>query len=338
MASCAFGSVVIKSQRRPRRRATAASRRKLKTWSDDPCRCSAGHSSALTPSRNAYLRSKTRGKPRKASAARSFSPYGRRQHPSEAKEQSRRGYIPQIDQQIAPFAPSTISGSRAPPAAVAAMFYSAIVRPGKAAAYVPPPEEHMLHLSQACLAHDVPEGTRVSLLVKSDRGEEAALLCTLCAGRQDTVPLDQYLAHYAEFSVAGGAAVHLSGWVGACWGFGRHRGLRRHLSAAMAESVAAAVVASSVKRRLNQGAAPCALTAPPPSKPSRVTGTTRRSTRRTTRGWRTRTRWVRPRGAVGAELQLLPLMPSLSWRSIDFARVAPTQLNSCQNSTLHPPG
>lgn len=69
----------------------------------------------------------------------------------------------------------------------------------------------MLHLSQACLAHDVPEGKRASLLVRFDENEEPAVLCTLCAGRQDTVPLDQFFSHYCEFSVAGGATIHLSG-------------------------------------------------------------------------------------------------------------------------------
>jgi hypothetical protein len=96
------------------------------------------------------------------------------------------------------------------------MFYSATVAPNKPAVYVPPPEEHMLHLSQACLAHDVREGTRVSLLARVGPGEEPALLCTLTAGRLDTVALDQFFAHYVEFTVAGNATVHLSGCARAC--------------------------------------------------------------------------------------------------------------------------
>lgn len=69
----------------------------------------------------------------------------------------------------------------------------------------------MLHLSQACLPHDAPEGTRASLLVRFEEGEEPAVLCTLCAGRLDTVALDQFVTHYAEFTVAGNATIHLSG-------------------------------------------------------------------------------------------------------------------------------
>lgn len=91
------------------------------------------------------------------------------------------------------------------------MFYSGVVAPGKPAVYVPPPSEHMLHLSQAALPHDAPVGTRVSLLVRLG-DEPPAVLCTLCAGRQDTIPLDQFLSGYAEFTVAGNATVHLSGY------------------------------------------------------------------------------------------------------------------------------
>lgn len=91
------------------------------------------------------------------------------------------------------------------------MFYRAVVAPKKPAVFVPPPEEHMLHLSQAALPHDVKEGTRASLLVRFDPNEEPAVLCTLCAGRLDTVALDQFFSHYCEFSVAGNATIHLSG-------------------------------------------------------------------------------------------------------------------------------
>lgn len=143
------------------------------------------------------------------------------------------------------------------------MFYRAVARPGKPAVFVPPPDEHFLHLSQArgapapaarcripdrpnahdhtptrphahgptraqaALAHDVPEGTRASLLVRFDPEEEPALLCTLTAGRLDTVALDQFLAHYAEFTVAGGAAIHLSGFAAAPAPAPRRSGGRR---------------------------------------------------------------------------------------------------------------
>jgi hypothetical protein len=92
------------------------------------------------------------------------------------------------------------------------MFYKAVVKPGgKPAVFVPPPEEHMLHLSQAALPHDVPPGTRASLMVTPGRDEEAVVLCTLCAGGLDTVPLDQFFSHYTEFTVAGGAPIHITG-------------------------------------------------------------------------------------------------------------------------------
>ena len=99
------------------------------------------------------------------------------------------------------------------------MFYHEVVAPGKPVPFVPPPQDVMLHLSQACLAHDAPEGARVSLLARLDADEQPAVVCTLTAGRQDNAPLDLFLSHYAEFSVAGrgGAngqppAVHLSGY------------------------------------------------------------------------------------------------------------------------------
>lgn len=57
-------------------------------------------------------------------------------------------------------------------------FYGAVVRPTQATPFVPPPEDWVLHLSQAALAADVPEGKRVSLLVKH-ADEEPTIICTL---------------------------------------------------------------------------------------------------------------------------------------------------------------
>lgn len=91
------------------------------------------------------------------------------------------------------------------------MFYGAVVKPDKGTVYVPPPEEYILHLSQAALPATVKEGTRASVLVQI-ADEDPIVVCTLCAGRLDTVPLDQYISEYAEFTVSGKAEVHLTGY------------------------------------------------------------------------------------------------------------------------------
>lgn len=80
------------------------------------------------------------------------------------------------------------------------MFYGAVIAPGKPTAYVPPPEDWNLHLSQAALSADVPDGTRVSLLAKL-REEEPVIIATLTAGKLDSVPLDLFFEEYVEFSV-----------------------------------------------------------------------------------------------------------------------------------------
>ena len=76
-------------------------------------------------------------------------------------------------------------------------FYGAVVKPGKPAPFVPPPEEWALHLSQASLPASVKEGKRVSLLVKDQEGHQF-ILCTLKAGTTDSVPLDLFFNEYAE--------------------------------------------------------------------------------------------------------------------------------------------
>jgi len=71
------------------------------------------------------------------------------------------------------------------------MFYGAVVKPGRDTPLVPHADGFALHLSQASLAADVKVGTRASLLVKLGDNEESVVLCTLSAGTQDTVLLDQ---------------------------------------------------------------------------------------------------------------------------------------------------
>ncbi|MEW5319409.1 MAG: hypothetical protein WDW38_010563 [Sanguina aurantia] len=90
-------------------------------------------------------------------------------------------------------------------------FYGAIIKPGKPTAFVPPPDMSMhLHLSQATLSASVPEGKRVSLMLKME--EQEIIIATLTAGRLDSVNLDLFLGEYAEFSVTGGYEVHLAGY------------------------------------------------------------------------------------------------------------------------------
>lgn len=92
------------------------------------------------------------------------------------------------------------------------MFFGTVVKPGSNNPLVPHADGFSLHLSQASLAADVPTGTRASILVKLDPREEPVVLCTLCAGNQDTVLLDQFMTEYAELSVMGDVPVHLTGY------------------------------------------------------------------------------------------------------------------------------
>lgn len=92
------------------------------------------------------------------------------------------------------------------------MFFGAVVRPGKAHPLVPHADGYTLHLSQASLAADVKTGTRASVLVRLGPKEAPVVLCTLCAGSQDTVLLDQFMAEYAELSIQGSVPVHLTGY------------------------------------------------------------------------------------------------------------------------------
>lgn len=93
------------------------------------------------------------------------------------------------------------------------MFFGAVIKPGKKPSpIVPHADGYTLHLSQASLSAVVPAKSRVSLLVHVQGEKEPVVLCTLCAGVQDTVPLDQFLAEYAELSVLGDAPVHVTGY------------------------------------------------------------------------------------------------------------------------------
>jgi FK506-binding nuclear protein len=92
------------------------------------------------------------------------------------------------------------------------MFFGAVVKPGRNYPLVPHAEGFALHLSQASLAADVKNGTRASVLVKLGHEDDAVVLCTLCAGTQDTVLLDQFMTEYAELSIQGSVPVHITGY------------------------------------------------------------------------------------------------------------------------------
>lgn len=98
-------------------------------------------------------------------------------------------------------------------------FFGLVVKAGsKPAVFVPPPEAWNLHLSQASLPATVKEGTRVSVKCKYGSGDESGeevIICTLAAGKLDSVSLDLFFDRYAEFTLVGnaqGVEVHLSGY------------------------------------------------------------------------------------------------------------------------------
>lgn len=85
------------------------------------------------------------------------------------------------------------------------MFYGGVVKPGKPLPVVPHADAYALHLSQAALpAAGVKDRARASLCV-SVGGEPPVVLCTLCAGSQDTVLLDQFLVSSTLPAGAAGA-------------------------------------------------------------------------------------------------------------------------------------
>lgn len=91
------------------------------------------------------------------------------------------------------------------------MFFGKVVKQGKTSPLVPHPDGFSLHLSQVSLPASTKEGTRVSLLIKVG-DDEPVVLCTLRAGSQDTVLLDQFVDEYAELSVEGSGSVHVTGY------------------------------------------------------------------------------------------------------------------------------
>ena len=65
---------------------------------------------------------------------------------------------------------------------------------------------------QACLSTDAKRGSKVALKVKV--GEAAPLqVCVLKEGSKDSLPLDLYFDSGCEWSVEGGAAVHVTGYL-----------------------------------------------------------------------------------------------------------------------------
>ena len=71
--------------------------------------------------------------------------------------------------------------------------------------------EPLSDLPQATLALDAAAGQRVGLSARVGDGP-AVLLCSLREGGQESCNLDIVLDSYSEFSVTGGAAVHLAGY------------------------------------------------------------------------------------------------------------------------------
>ncbi|KAI3430351.1 hypothetical protein D9Q98_004946 [Chlorella vulgaris] len=91
-------------------------------------------------------------------------------------------------------------------------FWGCEIKPGKAMPFVPPPEAAKLHLSQACLSNKAKPGTKASLKVRvSDEGEQL-LVCSLREGGTESIGLDLIFDQYTEFTVEGGAAIHLTGY------------------------------------------------------------------------------------------------------------------------------
>ena len=90
-------------------------------------------------------------------------------------------------------------------------FWGCVVEPKKEAAFVPPPDAERLHVSQACLAPGSSKGAHVTVLLKVADGSPLAIT-SLREGKMDSTALDLVLDSYAEFSVHGTGAVHLTGY------------------------------------------------------------------------------------------------------------------------------
>ena len=66
--------------------------------------------------------------------------------------------------------------------------------------------------AQATLAMDAQPGQKVGLLAKVSEDDPGTLLCALREGGTESQSLDLIFDSYTEFSVAGDAAIHLSGY------------------------------------------------------------------------------------------------------------------------------
>eukprot|EP00873_Tetraselmis_striata_P011471 jgi/Tetstr1/431735/TSEL_002225.t1 len=91
------------------------------------------------------------------------------------------------------------------------MFWGQVVKPGKAQAFVPPPDGSKLHLSQAAVGGAPKAGERVS--VSLVMGKESYRLITFLGGVSEAAGLDLVLDSYAEFKVEGKQEVHLTGYL-----------------------------------------------------------------------------------------------------------------------------
>ncbi|KAL4449050.1 hypothetical protein ABPG77_007767 [Micractinium sp. CCAP 211/92] len=96
-------------------------------------------------------------------------------------------------------------------------FWGCEVKPGgKPTPFVPPPMDDghspRLHLSQACLSTKAKPGTKAALRVRVSEEGEPLLVCVLREGGTESVGLDLIFDQYTEFSVEGGAPIHLTGY------------------------------------------------------------------------------------------------------------------------------
>lgn len=93
-------------------------------------------------------------------------------------------------------------------------FWGCAVKPGKEAPFVPSPDtDEKLHVSQVCLAPGAAKGARATLLLRVGDAEEPLAVAALREGASESAALDLVLDHYTEFSVAGTATVHITGYM-----------------------------------------------------------------------------------------------------------------------------
>ena len=90
-------------------------------------------------------------------------------------------------------------------------FWGLEIDSSKEVAYVPPPDQTKLHLSQACMAPGVSKGAHATVLVKVGDGCPLAI-CALRADGKLSASLDLIFDSYVEFKVHGNANVHLTGY------------------------------------------------------------------------------------------------------------------------------